>query len=250
MNKLVLIRHGESVWNKENRFTGWTDVGLTKKGINEAIMAGKILKKEGYFFDVAFTSFLKKATKTLDLVLEEMELKNISIKKSWRLNERFYGALQGLNKSETAEKYGEDKVHLWRRSYDTRPPAITENDKRYPGKDPLYKNLKKNELPLTESLKDVQKRLLPYWKSEILPALKSGKRVLICAHGNSLRALIKHIDKISDKKIENINIPTGLPLIYEFDKKNKPIKNYYLGSAEKIKKRIKTVIRQGKTGLR
>lgn len=246
MYKLVLIRHGESVWNKENRFTGWTDVGLTKKGMREAIAAGKILKKEGYVFDFAFTSVLKKATKTLDLILKEMKLKKIPVKKSWRLNERFYGALQGLNKSQTAKKYGEDKVHLWRRSYDIRPPAITKNDKRYPGKDPLYKNLKKKDLPLTESLKDVQKRLLPYWNSEILPALKSGKKVLICAHGNTLRALIKHIDKISDKKIEDVNIPTGMPLVYEFDKKFKPIKNYYLGNAEKIQKKIKAVIKQGK----
>lgn len=249
-HKLVLLRHGESVWNKQNRFTGWTDVGLTKKGIKEAIEAGKILKKEGYVFDIAFTSLLKKATKTLDLILKEMGLKNIPIKKSWRLNERFYGALQGLNKLQTAKKYGEHMVHLWRRSYNIRPPAISKDDERYPGKDPLYKDLKESEIPLTESLKDVQKRLIPYWKSEILPEIKSGKRVLICAHGNSLRALIKYLDKISDKNIENVNIPTAIPLIYEFNKKFKPVKNYYLGSGEKIKKRIEAVIKQGKASLR
>jgi 2,3-bisphosphoglycerate-dependent phosphoglycerate mutase len=246
MYKLFLLRHGESIWNKENKFTGWTDVGLTKKGLKEASEAGKLFKKQGYIFDIAFTSFLKKATKTLDLVLKEMQLKHIPVKKSWRLNERFYGALQGLNKAETAKKYGEKMVHSWRRSYNLRPPAITKKDRRYPGKDPLYKNLKKKELPLTESLKDVQKRLLPYWKSEIMPEVKAEKKVLICAHGNSLRALVKYLDNISDKKIENVNIPTGVPLVYELNQKMKPIKKYYLGDPKKLKQKIKIVIKQGK----
>ncbi len=245
-HKLVLLRHGESVWNKENRFTGWTDVGLSKRGLKEAVEAGKFLKKEGYSFDIAFTSVLKKATKTLDLVLKEMELTDIPVKKSWRLNERFYGALQGLNKAQTAKKYGEKQVHLWRRSYGVQPPAITKKDKRYPGKDPLYKDLKESEIPLTESLKDVQKRLLPYWRSEIAPAVKAGKKVLICAHGNSLRALIKYLENVSDKKIEDLNIPTGIPLVYELDSKMRPTKSYYLGNVKNLRKKIKDTIKQGK----
>ena len=246
MYKLVLLRHGESVWNKENRFTGWTDVGLTEKGEQEATEAGKLLKKEGYVFDIAFTSFLIKATRTLDIVLQEMDLINLPIKKSWRLNERHYGALQGLNKAETAKKYGEEQVFLWRRSYDTRPPELTKDDDRYPGKDPLYSNLKEEEIPLVESLKDTETRVLHYWHEEIAPVIKSEKKVLISAHGNSLRALIKYLDGIPPDKISELNIPTGIPLIYELDENLKPIKHYYLGNPEKIEKRTKTVVDQGK----
>jgi len=246
MHKLVLLRHGESKWNKENRFTGWTDVGLTEKGEQEAIEAGKLLKKEGYVFDIAFTSVLKKAIRTLDLVLEEMGLTNIPIKKSWRLNERHYGALQGLNKAETAKKYGEEQVFLWRRSYEVRPPALTEDDERYPGKDPLYQNLKKEEIPLTESLKDTEMRLLPYWHQEIAPAVKAGKNVLIVAHGNSLRALVKYLDNIPPSEIPKLNIPTGIPLVYELNGGLKPIRHYYLGDPEKIREATKAVIHQGK----
>lgn len=246
MYKLVLLRHGESKWNKENRFTGWTDVGLTEKGEQEAIEAGELLKREGYVFDMAFTSVMKKATRTLELVLEEVGLTNIPIKKSWRLNEKHYGALQGLNKVETAKKYGEEQVFLWRRSYDVRPPAITEDDERYPGKDPLYKDLKKEEIPLTESLKDTEMRLLPYWEQEITPAIKSGKRVLVSAHGNSLRALVRYLDNIPPEEIPKLNIPTGIPLVYELDENLKPIKHYYLGNPEEIKKATEEVIKQGR----
>lgn len=245
MYKLVLLRHGESVWNKENRFTGWIDVGLTEKGEREAIEAGKLLKKERYVFDMAFTSVMKKATRTLELVLEEMRLTNIPIKKSWRLNEKHYGALQGLNKAETAKKYGEEQVFLWRRSYEVRPPALTEDDERYPGKDPLYKDLKKEEIPLTESLKDTEMRLLPYWEQEIVPAIESGKKVLISAHGNSLRALVKYLDNIPFEEIPNLNIPTGVPLVYELNENLKPIKHYYLGDPEEIKKATEEIIKQG-----
>ena len=246
MYKLVLLRHGESVWNKENRFTGWTDVGLTEKGEQEAIEAGKLLKKEGYVFDFAFTSVMKKATKTLELVLQEMGLTQIPVKKSWRLNERHYGALQGLNKEETAKKYGEEQVFLWRRSYDIRPPALTEDDERYPGNDPLYKDLKKEEIPLTESLKDTEMRFLPYWHQEIAPAIKSSKRVLISAHGNSLRALVRYLDDIPPNEIPKLNIPTGIPLVYELDENLKPIKHYYLGDPEKIREAAEAVAKQAK----
>jgi len=244
--KLVILRHGESVWNKENRFTGWTDVDLSERGEKEAIESGKLLKKEGLTFDIAFTSVLKKATRTLDLILREMDLADIPVKKTWRLNERHYGALQGLNKSETAKKYGEKQVLLWRRSYDVRPPALKETDARYSGNDPLYKGLKKEEIPLTESLKDTEMRVLPYWKEEIAPAIKSGKKVLIVAHGNSLRALVRYLDNISPQEIAELNIPTGIPLIYELDENLRPIKHYYLGSPEKIKGAIEEVIKQGK----
>lgn len=246
MYKLVLLRHGESIWNKENRFTGWTDVNLTEKGIKEAIEAGKLLKKEGLTFDIAFTSVLRKATETLDFVLKEMGLTNIPVKKSWRLNERHYGALQGLNKSETAKKYGEEQVFLWRRSYDARPPALRETDARYPGNDPLYKNLKKEEIPLTESLRDTEMRLLPYWEQEIAPTIKKGKRVLIVAHGNSLRALVRYLDNISPQKIPQLNIPTGIPLVYELDKNLKPQKHYYLGKPEGVKRAVEKIIKEGK----
>ena len=246
MYKLVLLRHGESIWNKENRFTGWTDVDLSEKGVKEARESGKLFKKGGLTFDIAFTSVLKKATKTLDFVLKEMGLTSIPVKKTWRLNERHYGALQGLNKSETAKRYGEEQVLLWRRSYKVRPPAIKETDARYPGNDPLYKELKKEEIPLTESLKDTEMRFLPYWSKEIVPAIKSGKKILIVAHGNSLRALVRYLDNISPQKIAELNIPTGIPLIYELDENLKPIRHYYLGSPEIIKGAIEKVIKQGK----
>ena len=244
--KLVLLRHGESIWNKENRFTGWTDVDLTEKGIKEAIEAANLLKKEGLTFDIAFTSVLKKATKTLDFILKEMGLTNVPVKKTWRLNERHYGALQGLNKSETAKRYGEEQVFLWRRSYEVRPPALKETDARYPGKDPLYKDLKKEEIPLAESLKDTEMRVLPYWEKEIAPAIKSGKKVLIVAHGNSLRALVRYLDNISPQKIAELNIPTGIPLLYELDENLKPQRHYYLGKPEKVKEAIEKVIKEGK----
>jgi len=246
MYKLVLLRHGESIWNKENRFTGWTDVGLTEKGIQEAGAAGKILKQQGYVFDIAFTSVLQKATKTLGIVLKEMGLTGIPVEKSWRLNERHYGALQGLNKAETAEKYGEEQVLLWRRSYGERPPAITEDDDRYPGRDPLYGNLKKEDIPLAESLEDVEKRLFPYWEQTIASAIKSGKKVLVCAHGNSLRALVKIIDDIEPEKIPELNIPLGIPLVYELDENLKTIDYYYLGDPEKTEEAIQIVINQGR----
>ena len=246
MIKLVLLRHGESVWNKENRFTGWVDVDLSEKGVEEAKKAGLILKKEDYFFDVAYTNVLKRCTRTLSIVLDAMGLKRIPVFKSWRLNERHYGALQGLNKSEMAAKYGEKQVHIWRRSYDIRPPALKKTDKMYPGNDQKYKNLKKNEIPLTECLKDVVARVVPYWKKEIVPALKSGKKVLIVASGNSSRAIVKYLDKLSNEEVVNLNIPTGVPLVYELDKNLKPINHYYLGNQKEIERRIAEVAAQGK----
>jgi 2,3-bisphosphoglycerate-dependent phosphoglycerate mutase len=246
MYKLVLLRHGESKWNMENRFTGWTDVGLTEKGQQEAIEAGKLLKKEGYVFDIAFTSVLKKATKTLYIFLKEMALTDIALNKTCRLNERHYGALQGLNKAETAKKYGEEQVYLWRRSYEVKPPVLTEDDERYPGKDPLYMDLKKEEIPLTESLKDTEMRVLPYWREKIAPAILESKKVLISAHGNSLRALVKYLDNVSPSEIPKLNIPTGIPLIYELDENLKPIKHYYLGNPEKIREAAEAVAKQGK----
>ncbi|MAE43355.1 2,3-diphosphoglycerate-dependent phosphoglycerate mutase [Candidatus Woesearchaeota archaeon] len=245
MIKLVLLRHGESTWNKENRFTGWTDVDLTEKGVEEAIESGQILKKEGYTFDIVFTSVLIRATKTTDIVLKEMGL-SIPVKKSWRLNERHYGALQGLNKAEMAQKYGEKQVLRWRRSYDIRPPALEETDKRYPGNDPLYKGLDKKDIPSTESLKDTVKRFVPYWKEKIVPALKDGKKVLISASGNSLRALVKHIDNVPNEEIVHFNIPTGVPLVYELDDNLKPIKHYFLGNQKEIEKKMNAVKNQGK----
>ncbi|HET55536.1 MAG TPA: 2,3-diphosphoglycerate-dependent phosphoglycerate mutase [Ignavibacteria bacterium] len=244
MYKVVLIRHGESVWNKLNLFTGWTDVDLSEKGIQEAIDGGKILKEEGYTFDIAYTSVLKRAIKTLNIVLDEMNLDWIPVVKNWRLNERHYGALQGLNKAETAEKYGMDKVMEWRRSFDTPPPALEETDDRYPGKDPRYADLSKEELPLTESLKLTIDRFLPYWHETIAPMIKSGKKVVVVAHGNSLRALVKYLDNISEKEIVSLNIPTGVPLVYELDENLKPIKNYYLGDQEKIQAAINSVAKQ------
>lgn len=227
MYRLVLLRHGESTWNMENRFTGWTDVELSEKGENEAKVAGEILKKNGFVFDVAFTSVLKRAIDTMQIALDVMNEKPMVVK-SWKLNERHYGALQGLNKAETAKKYGDEQVHIWRRSYDVRPPALTEDDERYPGNDPVYKDFAKSDLPLTESLKDTVARVLPYYEAEIFPMMKAGKRVIIVAHGNSLRALVKYLDNISDAEIPELNIPTGVPLVYEFDENFKPVKHYYL----------------------
>ncbi len=234
MFKLVLLRHGESIWNKENRFTGWTDIDLSKKGIEEAKDAAYELKKAGFSFDMAFTSLLKRSIKTLWILLEYIDLEWISVYKSWHLNERFYGALQGLNKQETSKKCGELQVKLWRRGYDIQPPAINKSDPRFPGKDPKYTNLGENELPLTESLKDAINRILPYWNEEIVPKLKLGEKILIVAHGNSLRGLVKHIDDISNEEITNLNIPLGIPLIYEFDNNLKPINHYYLGDIDKV----------------
>jgi len=244
MLKLVLLRHGESLWNLENRFTGWTDVDLSDKGIEEAHKAGRLLKKENYSFDVAFTSVLKRAIRTLWIVLDDMDLMWIPVFRSWRLNERHYGALQGLNKQATAEKYGYEQVRKWRRSYEVRPPALEINDYRHPVHDPRYAHLKKDELPSTESLKDTLIRVLPYWHKTIEACLRNGKKVLVSAHGNSLRALVKYLDKISDEDIVNLNIPTGFPLIYELDNNLNVINHYYLGDETKIKKATESVADQ------
>jgi len=246
MTKLVLVRHGESSWNKENRFTGWTDVELSDKGRQEAKEAGIVLKAEGYTFDVAYTSVLKRAIRTLWTVLDEMDLMWIPVHRTWRLNERHYGALQGLNKAETAEKFGEQQVKIWRRSYDVPPPALTADDPRFPGRDPRYAKLTKEELPLTECLKDTVARFLPYWHETIAPAVKSGQKVLIAAHGNSLRALVKYLDNVSESDIVELNIPTGMPLVYELDDNLKPLNRYYLGDPEKVKAAMDAVANQGK----
>ncbi len=246
MYKVVLLRHGESLWNKENRFTGWTDVDVTEKGLQEAKKAGEVLKTEGFKFDIAYTSVLKRAIRTLWIVLDELDLMWIPVINNWRLNERHYGALQGLNKAETAKKYGEEQVKIWRRSYDIQPPALDKNDERYPGKDPRYADLKESELPLTECLKDTVARFVPYWEGTIAAMVKSGKRVLITAHGNSLRALVKYLDNIPDNEIVELNIPTGIPLVYELDENLKPIKHYYLGDQEEIQKAAAAVAAQGK----
>lgn len=246
MYKIVLLRHGESLWNKENRFTGWTDVNLTEKGEEEARIAGKLMKDAGFEFDIAFTSVLTRAVRTLWLALEKMDLVWIPVIKSWRLNERHYGALQGLNKAETAQKYGDEQVHIWRRSYDTQPPALTLDDERYPGKERRYNGLTAAELPLTECLKDTVARFLPYWHESIAPVIKSGKKVLIVAHGNSIRSLVKYLDNVSEKDIVDLNIPTGVPLVYELDDDLKPIKNYYLGDPEEAKKKAEAVANQAK----
>ena len=246
MTKLVLVRHGESTWNKENRFTGWTDVDLSEKGREEAENAGKVLKADGYDFDLAYTSVLKRAIRTLWYIMDEMDLMWIPVIKDWRLNERHYGALQGLNKAETAAKHGEEQVKLWRRSYDIRPPALEESDERFPGHDPKYRSLSDKELPRTECLKDTVARFLPLWKNEISTQIKSGKKVLIVAHGNSLRALVKYLDNIPDEEIVGLNIPTGIPLVYELDDDLKPIKHYYLGDPEEIAKAQQAVANQGK----
>src|SRR6185437_593224 len=246
MHKVVLLRHGESTWNKENRFTGWTDVDLSEKGREEAIEAGRILKAEGFKFDVAYTSVLKRAIRTLWTALDELDLMWIPVYRSWRLNERHYGALQGLNKSETAAKFGEDQVKIWRRSYDVPPPALEASDERYPGHDPRYKNLTSAELPLTECLKDTVARFLPYWHETIAPAIGKGQKVLVAAHGNSIRALVKYLDNVSEQAIVELNIPTGVPLVYELDDRLKPIRNYYLGDEEKVKAAMQAVASQGK----
>lgn len=244
MRKLVLLRHGESTWNRENRFTGWTDVGLNERGIQEAAEAGRILREDGYAFDIAYTSVLKRAIKTLWIVLEEMDLMWIPVYRSWRLNERHYGALQGLNKAEMAERHGIEQVKLWRRGYDVRPPALTPDDPRYPGNDPRYTSLSADELPLTECLKDTVERFLPYWHETIAPAVAEGKRVLISAHGNSLRALVKYLDNIPDDEIVDLNIPTGIPLVYELEDDMTPIRSYYLGDPEAIKRATQAVADQ------
>ncbi|MGC9140375.1 2,3-diphosphoglycerate-dependent phosphoglycerate mutase [Athalassotoga sp.] len=246
MYKIVLLRHGESLWNKENRFTGWTDVDLTEGGIQEAHSAGKILKDSGYHFDIAFTSVLKRAIRTLWIVLDEMDLMWIPVQNSWRLNERHYGALQGLNKAETAQKYGDDQVTLWRRSADVRPPALEKDDPRYPGHDPRYASLKESELPLTENLIDTINRVIPYWNSTIAPTIRSGKKVIVVAHGNSLRGLVKYLDNLSNEEVIALNIPTGIPLVYELDDNLKPIKHYYLGNQEEIEKKAEAVANQSK----
>jgi 2,3-bisphosphoglycerate-dependent phosphoglycerate mutase len=246
MIKLVLLRHGESIWNKENRFTGWTDIDLSDKGIEEAKKAGQILKKEGYFFDVAFTSVLKRGIRTLWIVLDEMDLMWIPVYRSWRLNERHYGDLQGLYKSELAKKLGEEQVLIWRRSYDIPPPPLKTSDPRYPGNDPRYKDLNPKEIPFTECLKDTVERFLPYWHNTIAPMIKEDKRILISAHGNSLRALVKYLDNLSEEDVINLDIPTGIPLIYELDDNLKPITHYYLGDPEEIKRATQAVKDQGK----
>lgn len=226
--KLILLRHGESLWNRENRFSGWTDVDLSEQGMAEAQKAGKILKSKGYSFDIAFTSVLKRAVRTLWIVLDELDRMWIPVERSWRLNERHYGALQGLKKEETAKNFGEEQVFLWRRSYDIRPPALRKTDKRYPGHDPRYREVNDIELPLTESLKDTVERFLPYWHGSIAPALKAGKKVIVTAHGNSLRAIVKYLDNVSQDEIVSLNIPTGIPLVYDLDEDLRPLKHYYL----------------------
>lgn len=246
MIKLVLLRHGESEWNKSNRFTGWTDVDLTDEGRRQAAEAGRLMKEAGLAFDICYTSVLKRAIRTLCIALDEMDLLWLPVEKSWRLNERHYGGLQGLNKAETAKKYGDEQVLIWRRSYDTPPPALEPTDERYPGNDPRYRDLSQSELPLTECLKDTVERFLPYWHETIAPAIKAGKRVIIAAHGNSLRALVKYLDNVSDKDILELNIPTGIPLVYELDDDLKPIKSYYLGDAEAAAKAAAAVAAQGK----
>jgi 2,3-bisphosphoglycerate-dependent phosphoglycerate mutase len=246
MYKVVLLRHGESTWNKENLFTGWTDVGLSEKGVQEAIEGGRVMAKEGYVFDVAFTSVLKRAIKTLWLALEEMDQMWIPVYNSWRLNERHYGALQGLNKAQTAEKFGEQQVKIWRRSYDIQPPALTPDDDRYPGKDPRYASLTPEELPLTECLKDTVARTLPYWHETIALTVRSGKRVIVAAHGNSLRGLVKYLDNVSEQDIVGLNIPTGIPLVYELDDQLKPLRHYYLGDPEAVAKAAQAVADQAK----
>ena len=243
MHKLVLLRHGESDWNRENRFTGWTDVDLSPKGVEEARAGGRLLQAGGYRFDLCFTSLLKRAIRTLWIGLEELDQMWLPVEKSWRLNERHYGALQGLNKAETASKFGEEQVLVWRRSYDVPPPALEPSDSRYEGADPRYAGV---EVPRTECLKDTVARVIPYWSSAIAPAVRAGRRVLIAAHGNSLRALIKHLDNLSEAEIVPLNVPTGAPLVYELDADLKPLKRYYLGDAAEIERRIAAVSAQGK----
>jgi 2,3-bisphosphoglycerate-dependent phosphoglycerate mutase len=244
VKRLVLLRHGESVWNKENRFTGWTDVGLSERGVEEAHEAARALQQDGYVFDVAYTSVLKRAIKTLWIVLEDMDLMWIPVHRSWHLNERHYGALQGLNKAETAARHGEEQTNVWRRSYDVRPPALTPDDPRHPRHDPRYAGLRPEELPATECLKDTVERFLPYWHETIAPRIRAGERVLIAAHGNSLRALVKYLDGISDEAIVGLNIPTGIPLVYELDDDLRPIRNFYLGDPAAVRKATEAVAGQ------
>ena len=246
MYKLVLVRHGQSTWNLENRFTGWTDVGLTEQGVTEAHEAGRLLREEGYAFDVAYTSVLKRAIKTLWIVLEEMGLEWIPVMRAWQLNERHYGNLQGLNKAEMAEEFGEEQVKIWRRSYDVPPPPLELTDERHPKFDPRYASLTPEQLPATESLKITLERVLPYWHSTLAPAIKSGQQVLVAAHGNSLRAMVKYLDNIPEDEITELNIPTGIPLVYELDEDLKPIKSYYLGDADAVAKAAAAVANQGK----
>ncbi len=246
MYKLVLLRHGESQWNLENRFTGWIDVDLSARGVEEARDAGRILREQGYTFDIAFTSVLKRAIRTLWITLDEMDLMWIPVHHSWRLNERHYGALQGLNKAEMAAKYGEQQVHVWRRSYDIRPPALDRSNPMFPGNDTRYKGMDPKDLPLTECLKDTVARFLPHWHEIIAPTIRSGKRVIIAAHGNSLRSLVKYLDNVSDEAIPQLNIPTGLPLVYELDENLKPLSSRYLGDEAEVKARMQAVANQGR----
>lgn len=243
---LVLLRHGESEWNLENRFTGWTDVDLTEKGTEEAKAAGRLMKAEGYHFDVAYTSYLKRANHTLALALAEMGEANIPVVRSWKLNERHYGALQGLNKAETAKKYGEEQVHIWRRSFDVQPPALTPDDERNPAKQVLYAQIDSKELPLTESLKDTIARVIPYYQAEIEPRMNAGETVLVAAHGNSLRAMVMYFDHLSEEAITAVNIPTGVPLVYEFDEDGQAIRHFYLGDVAAVEAKMRAVAAQGK----
>ena len=247
MYKVALLRHGQSTWNQENRFTGWKDVDLSDQGVAEAHEAGRLMKEAGLTFDLAYTSVLRRAIKTLDIALDEMDQLWIPVVKHWRLNERHYGALQGLNKAETAAKHGEDQVKIWRRSYDIPPPPLSKEDERYSGRDPRYASLKPEEIPASESLKDTVARFLPYWHDTIAPAIKGGTRVLIAAHGNSLRALVKYLDNVSDQDIVELNIPTGIPLVYELDDQLRPIRHYYLGDADAAAKAAAAVASQGTT---
>jgi len=246
MYKLVLLRHGESIWNKENRFTGWTDVDLSERGMQEARLAGKLLREGGYGFDIAYTSVLKRAIRTLWTVLDELDGMWIPVHNAWRLNERHYGALQGLNKAEMAARYGDEQILIWRRSYDVRPPALTPDDERWPGRDPRYFDLAPADVPATECLKDTVARFLPYWTGTIAPTIATGKRVIIAAHGNSIRALIKYLDQVSDQDIVGLNIPTGVPLVYELNAQLQPLQHYYLGDQAAIEAAIKAVAAQGK----
>ncbi len=246
MHKVVLLRHGESEWNRENRFTGWVDVDLSEKGRAEARSAAELLKAEGFTFDVAFTSVLKRAIRTLWIVTDEMDLLWIPVERSWRLNERHYGALQGLDKAETAAKFGEQQVKIWRRSYDIPPPPLERSDPRFPGNDARYRDLAPGELPVTECLKDTVARFLPYWHGTIAPAIRAGRRVIIAAHGNSLRALVKYLDDVSERDIVELNIPTGVPLVYELDDALRPLEHYYLGDAAAIEAAMQAVANQGR----
>ena len=246
MKKLILIRHGESLWNKENRFCGWVDVDLSEKGVEEAINAGKVLKSAGYSFDLAFTSLLKRANRTLDLILSEMKFERIEVRKSWRLNERFYGALQGLNKAETAAKYGEKQVEIWRRGYDVEIPPISKESEMYPGNDPKYKDLNESDIPLAENLKQVVERVVPFWNSDIKPALLEGHQVIVAASGNSLRALVKYIENMSDQDIVSFNFPTGIPLVYELNDDLSFVKREFLADPAELQKAIDKVKNQGK----